>query len=116
MVPTVLWLVHFSISVRQLLPSEAFDPGLAFGVCIDRHVVAESLDIGLVAEPVIAVIVGIEDRNDRLVGELADLPYRHFADLQRGAGIGITTPCELSTKVTLDIMPRFSGVGKPSGE
>ena len=27
----------------------------------------------------------------------------------------MTTPAEVTTKQTLDIMPRFSGVGKPSG-
>ena len=64
----------------------ALDFGDGAGVGMDRHV-AVSLDESLVTEEMVAVVVGVDDRHDRLPESLLQLADGHLADLHRRPGI-----------------------------
>ena len=63
---------------------ELFDGG---GQGVNGQLLSEGFDKGMVAQPMIAVVMAVEYRNHRLVGDLADHANRHLADLQGSARI-----------------------------
>ena len=91
-VPAVASLVHFSIEFAPQRTGIAFDRFSRAGMRVDRNILAVGFEKPLVPEPVIAVVVRVDDRDDRGLGHGAQLPDRHFGDLHRRAGIDDDDP------------------------
>ncbi len=77
-------------ALHQAAPEIAFiacDLVACVGQRMDGQVLAIGVGEGLVAQPVVAVVVAVEDRDHRLGRHGLDHADRHLADLYRSAGV-----------------------------
>ena len=68
-------------------PDGPFNRLACLSMGIDGHVLPPSCDEGLVSEPMVAVIMGVDNPHDRPWREAFQLLDRHFTDLHRCTGV-----------------------------